>query len=197
MKITAISTPILAAAIGIGIGATTNAADKKNDGKMLLADEHFEMTVPDKWERKQPSNNIIEYEYEVPASTGDARPSRMTMMGAGGSVEANINRWYGLFRQPDGSETSKTAKVEQKKVVGQEVTVVDLSGTYLDKPGGPLAPGKTVEREDYRMLAAIVETTKKGKKTGNYFIKLVGPRQTIADNKEAFEKMIESLKERP
>jgi hypothetical protein len=117
-------------------------------------------------------------------------------MGAGGTVEDNLNRWYGQFRQPDDSANSKAAKVEHKEIADQKVTVVDLAGTYLDKPGGPFAGGQTIERADYRMLAAIVETTKKGKKTGNYFIKLIGPRQTIADNQVAFTKMIESLKEK-
>ncbi|HWB09184.1 MAG TPA: hypothetical protein VG826_08170 [Pirellulales bacterium] len=170
--------------------------DSKADDKMQLADGRFEMTVPDNWQRKQPRVNIIEYEFEVPASTGDAQPGRMTVMGAGGSVEDNINRWYGQFRQPDDSATSKAAKVEKKEIAGQQVTVVDVAGTYLDKPGGPFAGGPTVERADYRMVAAIIETTKKGKKTGNYFIKLIGPKQTIADNQEAFTKLIDSLKEK-
>jgi hypothetical protein len=187
---------VLASATYFAVGTTLLGAGKSDDDKMLLAEGNFEMSVPDNWKKKKPSSNIIEYEYEVPASTGDARPSRMTMLGAGGTVEVNINRWYGQFRQPDGSETSNSAKVEQKKVAGQEVTVVDISGTYLDKPGGPFAGGQTIERADYRMLAAIVETTKQGKKTGNYFIKLIGPRQTIADNKEVFGKMIESLKQK-
>lgn len=189
---------ILAAAAFAVDGTNLLGADKdaKKNEKMAIADGRFELTVPDNWERKPPKSNIVEYEFEVPASTGDAGPARVTVMGAGGSVEDNINRWYGQFRQPDEADTSKTAKVEQKKVAGQEVTVVDVSGTYLDKPGGPFAGGKTVERENYRMLAAIVETTKNGKKTGNYFIKLIGPKQTIADNKKAFDKMIESLKDR-
>lgn len=174
------------------------AAGKESRGeeKILLAEGRFELPVPEEWQRKQPRSNIIEYEFEVRASKGDTDPGRMTMMGAGGSVEANVDRWYGQFRQPDDSATSKTAKVEKKEVAGQQVTVVDVAGTYLDKPGGPLAGGKTIERPEYRMLAAIVETTKKGKKTGNYFIKLIGPKQTIADNKEAFEKMIDGLKEK-
>jgi hypothetical protein len=174
------------------------AASREATGeeKMQLSDGRFEMSVPEKWQRKQPRVNIIDYEFEVPASDGEANPGRMTVMGAGGSVEDNMNRWYGQFRQPDDSATSKAAKVEKKEIAGQQVTLVDVAGTYLDKPGGPFAGGQTIERPEYRMLAAIVETTKKGKKTGNYFIKLIGPRQTIADNKEAFEKMIDSLKDK-
>ena len=160
-----------------------------------IADGKFQMVAPEGWERKQPKINFIEHEFEVPASEGDERPGRVTVMGAGGSIEDNIKRWYGQFRQPDGGDSADAAKVEQKKVAGQEVTLVDVAGTYLDKPGGPFAGGKTIERDDYRMLAAIIETTQKGKKTGNYFIKLIGPRKTIADNQKAFDAMIESLKQ--
>lgn len=163
--------------------------------KIEIADGKFQMLAPEGWERKQPKNNIVEHEFEVPASEGDERPGRVTVMGAGGSIEDNIKRWYGQFRQPDGGDSADAAKVEQKKVAGQEVTLVDVAGTYLDKPGGPFAGGKTIERDDYRMLAAIIETTQKGKKIGNYFIKLIGPRKTIADNQKAFDAMIESLKQ--
>ena len=181
-------------AIACLAGAAAAADKEAKNEKMLLSDGRFELTVPDAWQRKQPRVNIIEYEYEVPAATGDGRPARVTVMGAGGSIEDNVNRWYGQFRQPDDADTSKTAKVEEKEVAGQKVTLVDVTGTYLDKPGGPFAGGQTVERENYRMLAAIIETTHQGKKTGNYFIKLIGPKQTIADSKKGFEKMIDSLK---
>lgn len=171
------------------------AGAKKSADKIDLADGAFQMTVPDAWERKQPKVNIIEHEFEIPASTGDEQPGRLTVMGAGGTVEDNIKRWQTQFR-PDEGASEVATKVDEKKVAGQKVTVVDLSGTYVDKPGGPFAPGKSINRENYRMLAAIIETTRQGKKTGNYFIKLVGPRQTLADNQEAFDEMIESLKQK-
>ena len=175
-------------------GAADAKQKKSKADSIGIAEGKFEMTAPEGWQRKQPKTNIVEHEFEVPAADGDDRPGRLTVMGAGGSIEDNIERWYGQFRQPDGGDTADQAKMEQKTVAGQEVTRVDVSGTYLDKPGGPFAGGKTIERENYRMLAAIVETTQKGKKTGNYFIKLVGPRKTIEENEEAFDAMIDSLK---
>ncbi|MGH8162936.1 MAG: hypothetical protein ACREP1_01225 [Rhodanobacteraceae bacterium] len=196
MNATVIRAAMFFAALSCAGGVFGAEPETEKGGKMSLADGRFELTVPDKWEKKRPKVNIIEHEYEAPASTGDARSSRLTVMGAGGSVEDNVQRWYGQFRQPDDSETANTAKVERKKVAGQNVTLVDVSGTYIDRPGGPFAGGAAVDRENYRMLAAIIETAHKGKRTGNYFIKLIGPRQTVADNKQAFEKMIESLKER-
>jgi hypothetical protein len=69
------------------------------------------------------------------------------------------------------------------------VHVVDISGTFKDQPGGPFAGGKIIEREKYRMLSAILVT----KGAGNYFVKFYGPAKTVGDNRENFDKMIESL----
>lgn len=193
---TILCTTALVAAFCADATRAADEAAKKGDRKMAISDGRFELAVPDNWLKKQPRVNIIEYEYEVPAATGDARPGRVTVMGAGGTVEDNVRRWYGQFRQPDDSDTEKAAKVEEKEVSGQRVTVVDISGIYLDKPGGPFAGGQTIERKDYRMLAAVIQTHHKGKKAGNYFLKLVGPKQTIADNKKAFDQMIGSIKEK-
>lgn len=189
------ATVMAAFCAGTACTVTAQAADK-GEQRMAISDGRFELNVPDKWVRKQPRVNIIEYEYEIPAATGDERPARVTVMGAGGTVEDNVRRWYGQFRQPDDSDTEKSAKVEEKDVAGQRVTLVDVSGTYLDKPGGPFAGGQTIERKDHRMLAAIIQTQHQGKKTGNYFIKLIGPKQTVADSKKAFDQMIDSLKEK-
>jgi hypothetical protein len=111
----------------------------------------------------------------------------MTVMTAGGSVEANVERWLGQFSQPGGASASEKAKVEKKKVAGHEVTVVDVSGTYRDSRG-PFAPA--VERPGYRMLAAVVPTSQ-----GNYFIKFYGPKKTVDANEKAFLTMIEGIKE--
>ncbi|HVX09677.1 MAG TPA: hypothetical protein VHC22_00610 [Pirellulales bacterium] len=193
---TMLGTATVLAALCGAIG-TAQAADKDGkDAKMTIAEGQFELGVPEGWVSKRPKVNIIEYEFEVPASKGDDKPARATVMGAGGTVDENLSRWYGQFRQPDDSDTKKAAKVEKKDIAGQHVTVVDISGTYLDKPAGPFAGGAAIDRENYRMLAAIIETNKKGTKTGNYFIKLIGPNQTIADNKQAFDRMIDSLQEK-
>ena len=70
----------------------------------------------------------------------------------------------------------------------QDVTIVDIGGTYDDKPI-PFAPGPGTPRPDYRMLAGIVQP----KNAGNYFIKFYGPAKTVAKNEAAFKKMLEGL----
>ena len=111
-------------------------------------------------------------------------------MGAGGGVQANINRWVDQFVQPDGSESKDKTKIEKKQLDGTEVHVVSITGTYKDRPGGgPFTQTPVVLREDYRMLSAIIATPGQG----HYFIKMYGPRKTVDAQQEAFEQMVESL----
>jgi hypothetical protein len=153
-----------------------------------IADGGFSLAAPADWKRVPPKSRIVETEFEIPGA-GDAAAGRMTVMGAGGTVEANIDRWCGQFSQPDGSDTKDKTSTKTLKMAGCTVTLVDIPGTYKDMPGGPFAGGKTIERPDYRMLAAIIESPE----AGSYFLKLYGPAATIAQHADGFRKMIEGL----
>ena len=107
---------------------------------------------------------------------GDDNAGRLTAMGAGGSVEDNIKRWADQFAGEGGAAKPKLDKVS---AAGAEIQLVDLAGTYKDSPGGPFAGGKTIMRNNYRMLGAIIQTKDKG----NYFLKLYGPKATITPTK--------------
>jgi hypothetical protein len=171
--------------------ATDKPAEKsaeKSDHKIDLADGKILLTAPASWVRKTPRVRFIEHEFAVPASKGDTEDGRVTVMGAGGSVEANVDRWIAQFKQADGSETkNQVPEADRKqKIAGMEVHMIDLSGTYHDMPA-PFDPtSKAADRENYRMLAAIIVAPK----LGNYFIKFYGPKQTVADHAEEFHKMI-------
>jgi hypothetical protein len=167
--------------------STARSADQA--AKTFVVGGAYQLTAPAAWISREPRTRIVEHEFAIPAAKGDEQDGRMTVMGAGGGIEANIQRWYDQFTQPDGASTKDRAKIEKRTIAGQEVTIVDLSGTYMDRPG-PMAPG--VERPNYRMLAAIVET----KKNGSHFFKFYGPQKTVTDNSEAFSKMLDSLKQK-
>ena len=158
------------------------------DGTIKLGPK-LSMAVPKDWEQKPPRVGMIAYEFATPSAEGDDRQGRVTVMAAGGSIEANIQRWIGQFTQPDESKTADKAKTEKKEIAGHKVHLVDIPGTYNESTGGgPFAPGKTVQRPDYRMLAAIVETP-----GAVYFIKFYGPAKTVGAQADAFHKMIDGL----
>lgn len=144
------------------------------------------LTLPEGWEESPARSRIIEHEFSVPAAEeeSDVAPARVTMMAAGGDVEANIERWKGQFTG------DASAKVEEIDVAGQKVHLVHLEGSFKETMGGgPFAGGKTVVRDDYGMLGAII-VTDNGRK---YFIKMTGPKQSIEANKKAFHTMIKGI----
>lgn len=167
---------------------------KKKTIKMvdvMLAQGKLKLKVAESWKKPdKPGSRIIEREFAIPPAKGDKAAGRLTMMRSGGSLKQNIERWFGQFNQPDGKATKDVAKVSEKKINGQQVTIVDIAGTFKESMGGgPFAPGKTVMREDYRMLGGIVQT----KTAGQYFFKLYGPKKTIDDAEAAYLKMMDSV----
>jgi hypothetical protein len=168
---------------------SVHSALADNTTEFTVANGELSFGAPDGWKRVQPRSRIVETEFAIePIKPGD-QPGRMTSMGAGGSVEANIARWYGQFSQPDGSATKDKAALKILHIAGCKITLIDVSGTFKDMPGGPFAGGQSIDRPDYRMMAAIIETTDKG----NYFIKFYGPATTVEASSKGFQKMIEGM----
>ena len=94
-------------------------------------------------------------------------------------------RFDGQFAKADGSKV-EDAKITTLKVVGQDATRVDVSGEFVNtmaQPGQGAAP-----KSDQRLLAAIVPTAE-----GPYYIKFLGPSETIASHAKAFDGLIESI----
>lgn len=158
------------------------------DPSFTIAGGGLSLEAPAGFERVRPKSMMVETEFAI-ASEGDAPAGRMTVMGAGGSVEANIDRWAGQFTQPDGGDTKGKVSTKKLEIAGTKVTIVDISGTFLDQPGGPFAGGPTVKRPDYRMLAGIVVTPD----AGNYFLKFYGPAATVEKHAAGFQKMLEGM----
>jgi len=159
-----------------------------------IADGSLSLEAPEGFARVRPSSGMIETEFSIPsegkgADGAELPPGRMTVMGAGGTIQANIDRWCGQFAQPDGGDTKEKTTTKAFKVAGSSVTLVDIPGTYLDQPGGPFAGGKVVQRPGYRMLAGIVETPG----AGNYFLKFYGPAATVDRHADGFKKMLEGM----
>lgn len=181
---------VLASLVAAGMPAAARAQGE-DVRTFALSGGSLSLEAPAGWKRVQPRSGIVETEFSIPAEAGDEQAGRMTVMGAGGGVQANVDRWYGQFTQPDGSATKDKASTKTLKISGCTVTVVDVAGTYKDSPGGPFAGGRTVERPGYRMLAAIVEPEDKDK--GSYFLKFYGPAKTVEKHADGFRKMVEGM----
>jgi hypothetical protein len=146
--------------------------------------------APDGWVTEKPSSGMRVAQYKLPRAEGDPEDASLVLyyFGAtqGGSTQANIERWIGQMRQPDGSSSKEKAKTENLTVNGLKVTTVDVTGTFTAE----MTPGAGDQRNDanYRLRAAVIETPK-----GNYFAKLVGPVKTIARWEQAFTDYLNSF----
>lgn len=154
-----------------------------------VAEGNIRFKASGTWKSVKPASRIVEFEIKVPKVKGDTKDGRLTIMGAGGSIEANIDRWKKQFIAPEGETMDGNTKVKKEKHGGQDVTIVDITGTFMDAPGGPFSGQPKVERPDYRMMAAIIQT----KEDGNYFVKLYGPKKTMKQNEKHFKAMIKSV----
>lgn len=177
MKLRSLQLAVVLSVCSLAVGVLRGA----EEGKVVDLGK-YRITVPGTWKQQQPKSGILMYEFSSPAVEGDKTDGRMTVMAAGGSVEANIERWYGQFSQPDGTATRDRAKTEKRTIAGRDVHVVDITGTYREQFGG------NAESPNYRMLAAIIVTPE-----ANFFLKYYGPRKTITANEKAFKEMVESL----
>ena len=168
------------------------AQEKSKEPALIeLAGGKLVMKAPAEWKVEKPKSNIVQYEFSAPADAKETDEKvRITVMGAGGGVEANLQRWYGQLSQPSGKPTKDVAKLEVMDVAGQKIHFVDVTGTFADTMGaGPFSGKPAVKRENYRMLGAIVET----EKLGMYFVKATGPNDACEKLVEGFKKMLKGL----
>ena len=136
--------------------------------------EHFDglsYQPPARWVSDKPSSSMRLAQYRLPAAPGDSEDAECALFvfpGTGGTVDANLGRWYGQFSQPDGSSTEARAQVESFMAGDLPVTIVEVTGTYSGGMSG------TGPHPGYALAAGIIESD------SPWFLKCTGPAATIA-----------------
>jgi len=148
-------------------------------------------SVPEAWfAQSQRPMRVATYHTSV--AEGDGDPGEIAVFyfgpGEGGTVEANVDRWFQQFDQDDGRPTSEVAERETMDVNGTRVTLVRASGTY-NAAAGPMAPRADL-RPGYRLMGAIAEGPE-----GAVFFKFTGPENTVQQEEPRFMSMVESIQE--
>jgi hypothetical protein len=161
---------------GGGIGQSGD-----NGGAVEL--DKITLTAPEDWQRNQAGSQFVLAEFTLPKAEGDDADGRLTVSVAGGSTEANIDRWKTQF----GGQPEKQSQ-QQIEAGGLQITLVDFSDEFNDQRG-PFAPA--TKRPGYRMLAAIIPVDGQ-----LHFIKATGPEKTIAAHAEAFDAFVRSVQKR-
>jgi len=140
--------------------------------------------VPKDWEKEQPSSSMRMAQFRFPGNDGDGE--LVIFSGIGGSIDANLNRWYGQFKSQTENSVSESAIRSNSQIKDMDVTFLYVEGTYLKSSMG--MSGTKTEMPNYALLAAIVATP-----DGLYYFKGTGPKSTMDSHKVYFETFIRSL----
>jgi hypothetical protein len=186
------------ALLGLGVLAgapgASCAEDKKDDKGTVVEVDTFKSKVPAAWKEveltEQQRNFGRTAQFTIPKSKDDKYDGEMYVFyfkGGGGDTKANVDRWKGQFTAPEGKKVE--SKVDDMKVGDTPVTYADIKGTYKYKKRPFDANEKEELRPDYRLIGVIFES-----KNGPYFIRMIGPAKTIAENKKAFDEWLKGLK---
>ena len=140
-------------------------------------------TQPTKWKVEKAASTMRKAQFSVPGKAGEEAAECVFFYfgpGAGGSAQANLQRWVGQFARDPKPEF----KVEDAKVGATPVAYLFANGTFMK---GPPFGGAKVPKKNYGMAAAVL-----GTKPGYIFVKMTGPKVVVDGAKADFKKMIES-----
>ena len=168
------------------LAADDQGSDPRQARSIKVANGKVTLPVTADWESVEPRVNIIEHEFRIPRVGDDGADGRLTIMTAGGGVQANIDRWLGQFKPGGGQRPQNEAQPAQEVVEEVSIHWVDIRGTYLDRRG-PFAPA--TERPNYRLLGAVLGVPG----AGEVYVKFYGPAATLEEHEGAFQKMIKGL----
>ena len=118
-------------------------------------------------------------EYGVPGRDGSDQAS-IVIFQAGGSLDANIERWKMQFRGTGGAPVEPIiSKLESD---GMPITLVEFLGDYKSMGSPNFVPGQ-------QFLCAVIEAP-----AGQIFVRFTGPAATVELNRADFMNMIRHLK---
>lgn len=155
-------------------GATANGGDVPGTDSLSL-----EWKAPARWQVVPNTSTMRIATYRVARAPGDTTDPEMSVTRAGGSPDANAQRWIGQFAD-DGTKTSKRTS---RKVGMLDVTIVEVEGTYS---GGMGKDGSS--QTGWALLGAIVPVG-----DTPYFFKLTGPAKSVLAARSDFDALVASL----
>jgi hypothetical protein len=168
-------------------GGSTQAASQSSAPP---AAGELRFKVPEGWTVEKPTADMRFAQYKLPKAAGDSEDALLIVYyfgpGQGGPAQANIDRWVGQIKQPDGQESKDKAKIEALTVNGLHVDTVDVLGNYSGGMSPDSAPAD--KKAIFRLRGAVIETPK-----GSYFVKLTGPEKTVGHWDQAYNDYIKSF----
>jgi hypothetical protein len=140
--------------------------------------------VPQNWKRENPSSSMRIAQFILPGNNGVGE--LVVFSGIGGTIDANLQRWYTQFKSESGRPISEIAETIHDQVKGMDITFSYVEGTYIKSSMG--MGGQKTEMPNYALLAAIVSAP-----DGLYYFKGTGPKSIMDSQKELFQQFIRSI----
>ncbi|WP_437738624.1 hypothetical protein [Sorangium sp. So ce1335] len=153
-------------------------------GGQQAAGAELAWDAPASFESAPNPNSMRKATYRIKRAAGDPEDAELSVMPAGGSVDANITRWVGQFSE----KSADSPKRSELKVNDIKVTVVEVKGTFAGSgmPGMPVSDPKA----KHALLGAIAEMP-----SGDlWFFKMTGPEKTVTGARADFDKLVNSLR---
>jgi hypothetical protein len=139
--------------------------------------EGLAWTAPETWSPGEPRPMRVAT-YRI----GGATECYITrLMGDGGGIEANINRWRGQMDLPPLAP-AEFGTLPQIEMLGRPAALAEMTGTYTDMAGNVL--------EDAMMLAALVMLPDSA-----VFVRMTGPEAEVRAERGRFIAFCQSLHE--
>jgi hypothetical protein len=148
----------------------------------------FTVVTPSEWTAKPITSSMRAADYLISTAPGEEAELVIYYFGedGAGSIDDNLDRWFGQFTQPDGRTSREAAKIEKTRFAGQDAIVVSVSGHFA--AAAMAGVSEAVDKDNQSMLAAIIASP-----TGPYYFKLVGATKTVDANAARFRAMLASL----
>lgn len=145
------------------------------------------LTFPEGWIAEEPANATRAHQLRLPGEAGDAELVVYWFAGGAGTFEQNAARWASQFETEDGSDPLARARFSTRRSEGLEIYEMALEGTYV----APTFPGSGERRReaDFALRAAVIES-----EGGRVYLKLVGPRATVAAHERAWRELLSTAR---
>lgn len=139
------------------------------------------LDAPETWEFDAPSSSMRLAEAVIPGPGG---PALLTVFffgeGGGGGVDANLARWVGQIEADGEPERGEYT-------VGDfTVTTIAAAGTLL--PSG-MGAGPSQPVPGSALVGAVIQGP-----GGPWFLKVTGPEETVDAARDAFDRMLRSVR---
>lgn len=174
------------------LGATPVQAQESRSGTIVTLDGLKSQTPAD-WVEEPTTSQLRWKQFRLPVVGNDKDNAELIIFffgtGSGGSADDNIKRWKDMFVPPEKKTIDDVAKVEKHKVGDVNVTYVDVNGTYKFRAQPANPNSATMLRPNYRLLGVVFESPK-----GPYFMRLVGPADTVGHHKKGFDSWLKAFK---